>query len=576
MSLHLKISYGSRLLAVLCVLAASSAFAQTEPAVLLQPAALDTTGTYSLRRIEPALTGKGVTIAAVCRSLTYIDGKPQGDYRLNIDHACFGSRDIHFADTLHNAGVSFHSTAIGGILVGNDPAGFHPDTGEFYYEGAAPEARVDVYEFWRFVSLYVFGRKDFKADILTMSVGSVFDDWWTRGIEHLADTQGILIFAGIGNGTEVHDPVFYPGAGANIIGVGVVDSLKTDLVADSLERFSLPRPEHSSRGPTPDDRCKPDIVAPGNCLVPSAESNTGYDVSGDWSSFATPVVAGTAALIWQKAASDPALALAIAQKGGNCVMKAILMNSATKLPYWHKGRPTKDDDHLAILDYQQGAGMLNAVGAYQQLLAGRAAPGTVAPQGWDNNVLEKKPGLEHIYAFEVPEPAGQVFTGTLVWNRHFQNEFPFSPLTEADSDLTLELWAVDPENPDRTRLLDYSDSINDNVEHIWCPLDPKCTRYEIVVTFSEIAGDIEKYPSEQYGLAWRTAAADDRQNTFWHDLDLDGDIDTDDLILLMSRFAESDTANVGFGPGDLDMSGRIDTEDLNSFIIRLQQVRTIN
>jgi hypothetical protein len=44
----------------------------------------------------------------------------------------------------------------------------------------------------------------------------------------------------------------------------------------------------------------------------------------------------------------------------------------------------------------------------------------------------------------------------------------------------------------------------------------------------------------------------------------------------MSRFAESDTANVGFGPGDLDMSGRIDTEDLNSFIIRLQQVRTIN
>lgn len=139
MSLHLKISYGSRLLAVLCVLAASSAFAQTEPAVLLQPAALDTTGTYSLRRIEPALTGKGVTIAAVCRSLTYIDGKPQGDYRLNIDHACFGSRDIHFADTLHNAGVSFHSTAIGGILVGNDPAGFHPDTGEFYYEAPPPK-----------------------------------------------------------------------------------------------------------------------------------------------------------------------------------------------------------------------------------------------------------------------------------------------------------------------------------------------------------------------------------------------------------------------------------------------------
>jgi hypothetical protein len=563
---------------VLCILAAAPAgslFGQTEPGVLLQPAALDCTGTYSLRRIDPALTGKDVTIAAVCRSLTYLAGQPQNDYRLNIDHACFGSRDIHFADGLNAAaGVSFHSTAIGGILVGNDPNGFYEEAGPFFYEGAAPDARVDVYEFWRFVSLYVFGSKEFEADILTMSIGSVFEDWWTRGIEHLAGEHGVLVFAGIGNGTEVHDPVFYPGAGANVIGVGVVDSLKTGLATEALERFSLPRAEHSSRGPTVDDRCKPDIVAPGNCLVPSADSASGYEVTGDWSSFATPVVAGTATLLVQKAASDPLLSLAIAQDGGNCVMKAILMNSATKLPYWHKGQPTRDDDHVAVLDYLQGAGMLNAVGAYQQLIAGRGEPGEVVSTGWDNNALDKKPGIERVYAFDVEEPAGQVLTATLVWNRHFESGYPFSSLAAADSDLTLEVWAVDPENRDRTRLLDYSDSINDNVEHIWCPLDAGFTRYEVVVTFGEIAGDVEKYPSERYGLAWRTAPADNADSTFWYDLDLDGDIDGDDLILVMNRFVESEKGSTGFGPGDIDMSGTVDITDLTTFMARLQQTRT--
>ncbi|MBE0536985.1 MAG: S8 family serine peptidase [Phycisphaerae bacterium] len=569
----IKSSY--RIFFALCFLtvwSARSSLGQTEPGVLLQPAALDWTGTYSLRRTEPALTGKEVTIAAVCRSLTYLAGKPQDDYRLNIDHACFGSRDIHFADGLDaSGGVSFHSTAIGGILVGSDAYGFHPYTGPFYYQGAAPGARVDVYEFWRFISLYVYGSKEFKADILTMSVGSVFEDWWTRGIERLADEHGVLIFAGIGNGTAVHDPVFYPGAGSNIIGVGVVDSLKSGHPADALERFSLPRAEHSSRGPTADDRCKPDIVAPGNCLVPSADSSSGYEITGDWSSFATPVVAGTAALLVQKATSDPTLAAAVSKDGGNCVMKAILMNSATKLPYWHKGQPTKDDDHTAVLDYLQGAGMLNAVGAYQQLTAGHSRPGEVPATGWDNSVIQKKTGIEHVYSFSVAEPAGQRLTATLVWNRHFEPEHPFLSLRAADSDLTLELWAVDPENADRNRLLDYSDSVNDNVEHIWCPLDADYTRYEVVVTFSEIAGDVEQYPSERYGLAWRTAPADNGDSIFWYDLDLDGDIDSDDLILLMNRFVGSEMSSTGFGPGDIDMNGVVDIKDMQSLMARVQQ-----
>ena len=80
----------------------------------MQPAALGYAGIFGLRQSYPELTGQGVTIAAVCRSLTYIDGEPQNDYRLNITHNCFSECDITFADGLDsNAGASEQSSSPG-------------------------------------------------------------------------------------------------------------------------------------------------------------------------------------------------------------------------------------------------------------------------------------------------------------------------------------------------------------------------------------------------------------------------------------------------------------------------------
>ncbi len=550
-------------LPAIAVLPAGRAHAQEYAEASLQPAALDYAGTFRLRYLDPTLTGEGVTIAAVCRSLTYVAGEPQDDYRPNVAHDCLGEGDISFTDGLAVAGaISFHSTAIGGILVGSDRAGYHPEIGNFYYEGAAPQAKADVYEFWRFVSYHILEAKPFEADILTMSAGVVFEDWWTRGLEHLAEKNGLIVFAGAGNGSNVSDPVLYPAAGANVIGVGVVASLQSDLLIDTLERFTLPSAENSSAGPTADRRCKPDIVAPGNCLVPSADSTTGYEVSGDWTSFATPVVAGTTALLVQKAKSDPLLTAAISPQGGNCVIKAILMNSAAKLPYWHKGKPGKDDDHEAVLDYLQGAGMLDAPAAYEQLTAGRQGPGEVRVAGWDNNTIDKEPEREHVYILDIASPQDQLLTATLVWNRHFEDEYPFNAITEADSDLTLEIRAIDPDDPQRDYLLDYSDSINDNVEHIHCPLDPQFNRYEIVVTFSDVSGDTVKYPSERYALVWRTGLDETAENILWYDLDLDGDIDYDDVFVFLNKLVQSEPPAPGHAPGDINMDGKIDTQDL--------------
>jgi hypothetical protein len=546
---------------ILCAAASAGAYDFDQPP--LQPAALDYAGTFALRDIEPDLEGQGVTIAAVCRSFTYLQNMPLNDYRLNMQHQCFSDSSVGFVDGIgFEPGISEHSTAIGAILVGRDPNGYHPQLDYFRYEGAAPEAQLDVYEFWRFVVNYVFGGKPLEADILTMSVGSTFDDWWTRGINHIAGTNGLIVVASVGNGSDVFDPPLYPGAGANVIGVGVVDSIETGKFSRNLREFSLPHAEHSSVGPTYDGRCKPDIVAGGNCIVPDANSNSRYDITGDWSSFAAPVVAGTTALLVQKAKSEPNLNPAVATEGGNCVMKAILMNSAKKLPYWHKGVADKADDHYISLDYIQGAGMLNAQGAYEQLIAGQGPTGDAGPIGWDNSTIENT-GSANVYRFQILPMHNKSITATLVWNRHYQDQYPFAALTQADSDLRLELWAVDPNDPDSDYLLDYSNSISDNVEHIYRAADPNYSTYELIVTFSDPVDSNDVNPSlERYGLAWRTSETDKTESVYWYDLNCDGSIDALDFVALLKNLNQPADSDAGYLLGDINMDGLIDIKDV--------------
>ncbi|GAI04430.1 unnamed protein product, partial [marine sediment metagenome] len=211
--------------------------------------------------------------------------------RPSTEHNCLAEKQFSFNDQAELlAGISPHSTAICSILFGKDPNAFNPQLGQFYYQGAAPEAKADIYEFWHFLINNVFPGTPPDADIITASIGNQFEDWWTRGIESLVERYGLIVVAGIGNGSNVHDPLLYPGAAANVIGVGVVDSVNTENLAANLAHFSLAYPEHSSFGPTADGRCKPDIVAGGNCLAADSNEPDRYGPTGSWSSFSTPVV----------------------------------------------------------------------------------------------------------------------------------------------------------------------------------------------------------------------------------------------------------------------------------------------
>ncbi len=529
----------------------------------LQPQGLNHAGIYALRKIDPGLTGAGVKFAVISRSITYIDGEPQNDYRPSIGHDCFKAKQLGFHDQAElPAGISPHSTAICSILLGEDPDAFNPHAGQFYYQGTAPQAQADIYEFWHFLINNVFPHSPPDADIITASFGVPREYWWTRGIESLAEHYGLIIVAGIGNGSDADDPLFYPGAAANVIGVGVVDSVNTEDLATNLAHFALAYPEHSSFGPTADGRCKPDIVAPGNCLAADNNEPNRYEPTGDWSSFSTPIVAGTVGLLVQKARQDPDFSSAVSPDGGNCVIKAILLNSATKLPYWHKGRLEIDDDHQAPLDYIQGAGMVNAVGAYKHLIAGRNRPGYVSTTGWDNNLLQKTKNPQNIYKITLTQPADKFITATVVWNRHYNNAYPFEPMPEKDANLRLELWAVDPIDPNNDYLLDYSDSSVDNVEHIYCRADANYTNYEIVLSHDPM--QIDK--TQRYGLAWNVSAGYDSNSIFWYDLNADGIVNNLDFAILLTNLLNSTKSPESYLFGDINADGAIDVKDVEILI----------
>ena len=531
---------------------------------ILQPQGLESTGVYALREMDPNLTGAGVKFAVISRSYTYIDDEPQNDYRPDISHNCFKMSQFGFKDQAKlPAEISPHSSAICSILFGEDPGAFHPEIGQFYYEGVAPRAQADIYEFWHFVRSNVYTQIPPDADIITASFGSPFEHPWTRGIELLAESYGTVVVASIGNGADAHSPVFYPGAGANVIGVGVVDSVNTEDLATNLANFALAYPEHSSTGPTDNGRCKPDIVAPGNCLVAVQNEPNSYEPTGNGSSFSTPVVAGAVSLLIQKAKENPDLGPAVSPNGGNCVIKAILMNSATKLPYWHKGELPADDDDISPLDYAQGAGMLNAVGAYEHLVAGLSRPGDVPTTGWDLNMLDKTQTHQNIYEIRIDEPADKIITATIAWNRHYNTEYPFEPAPEKNCNLRLELWAVDPGNPNE-EYMDHSDSSVDNVEHIHIDANAVYTDYKIIVSFNNIENPKEPALSQQYAIAWNVQSKQETDNIFWYDINADGIVNEVDVLIILNNSTKSpDNYLIG---DTYPPDGVIDANDLGAIL----------
>ncbi len=131
------------------------------------------------------------------------------------------------------------------------------------------------------------------ADVITTSLS--YTNWYrlanldgrsavTTRMANLAWERGVLLLNSAGNrGPEASTL----GAPADAPGVLTIGSIELD---GRLSRFS-------SRGPTGDGRVKPDLVAPGSrVLIASAGTLDRYH-RGNGTSYATPLVAGLAALV---------------------------------------------------------------------------------------------------------------------------------------------------------------------------------------------------------------------------------------------------------------------------------------
>ncbi|MFC1762251.1 S8 family serine peptidase [Planctomycetota bacterium] len=539
--------------------------------VIRHPQGLERAGVYGLRQIDPNLDGQGVKISVISRSYTYSpENVPGNDYQPNLEHHCLQDKPVSLVNIqgIPSAmAISPHSTNVCSILFGHDTQAYSPTLGAFTYEGVVPGAEAEVCEFVHFYTERVLVQKDLLADVVTLSCGKD-EAWWTRSLENRVNDDGVLVVASGGNGLEAEQTLIYPGAAANLIGVGVVASVRTTDPVTNSRYFTLVYPERSSCGPADDGRCKPDIVSPGNCLVASAVDPNAYEFAGDWSSFAAPVVAGVTGQLVQKARQTPGLEVVASPESGGRVIKAILMNSAHKLPFWHKGQIAFDDDHHVPLDYAQGAGMVDALAAYEQLMAGRQEPGPVATRGWDLGELERGGDVAKAYQFHISEPEEQTITCTVVWNRHYLD--PYDMNSVSASDIRLELWARESDSGGQLVLLDYSDSTIDNVEHIFFKTRSGYQDYEIVVILNEGEDSAEQPNMEHFALAWDVSTLAEEDNIHWYDLNGDGIVNAADSALLMHYQKEQAQAD-GYALGDINSDGVIDSTDLR--MIRQNNLR---
>ena len=310
---------------------------------------------------------------------------------------CQASRVTKLSDYGGNTGWGDgHANACAGIAAGRG-------VGDGTFLGVAPGAQIwsastsgnepDIRQaFLDYTTPDVNGK---KTQIFSMSLVADIPDCgtypFTAFFDWLATNRGALV--AVGTGTS-NDKIGLPGGSYNQLTVGGLNQ--------SLTAWS-PTLGH---GPTGDGRSKPDVVAPSSMLfLPGQTSpNAWYQNPYSFDSLAIPFAAGVTAMIKQYGdqhswAWDPRVA------------KAVIMNSATKLPGW-----THTDTHP--VDEYQGAGRLNAEWAIYEYAAGQQAPGSVARRGWDLNTARRNSPVT--YTFSQAAKPGFVISATMDWWRYTQ------------------------------------------------------------------------------------------------------------------------------------------------------------
>lgn len=396
--------------------------------------------------------GSGITVSQIEANAAVPDSDEEQEkevrYYPDVDDPEFVAKTItllseHFAGT----DVSGHATKVGRYLYGGTTSmasgisdvdvweANHWNTTGFLNAGTmdAPEVETRRIENHSWIGE---GSPLFVADTL-------------RRIDYVINRDNTIVIAGLGNAHPEITPVllsnFYNG-----ITVGMTNGTHSE-----------------DRALKAAGRIKPDIVVPLNAT-----------------SFCTPVVAASAAMLLETVDGDFSLSAAANPE----VIKAILMAGATKEEF-DSWTPAAD----TYLDATYGAGELNIYNSYFILAGGEqeaSASGLVSNTGWDFNTATTSP-LGRRYFFEVPlDEEMKNLSVILTWNRKFGDSH--LDTQNALADMNLRLYRAVGFNPQGAPIV-QSTASNHNVEHLYLSsLD--AGRYVLEVT-SDTA-DVE------YGLAW--------------------------------------------------------------------------
>lgn len=259
------------------------------------------------------VTGKDIGIAIIDTGVAPHPDLTEPNNRIIAFHDLVGSEIDPYDD-------NGHGTHCAGDAAGNGTSS------EGVYRGPAPEADIiGVKVMNKFgsgmlsdliagVEWCIENREKYNIRILSMSLGSqatgkVENDPLARTVRE-AWTNGLVVVAAAGNAGPDPETISSPGIVPEILTIGASDDKNT------VERTDDEVADFSSRGPTPEEVTKPDVVAPGTDIVSlrvkgsyldkmaggSAVNDSYISLSG--TSMATPIVAGIAAQLLQ---ADPTL-----------------------------------------------------------------------------------------------------------------------------------------------------------------------------------------------------------------------------------------------------------------------------
>ncbi|KRM43999.1 S8 family serine peptidase [Lentilactobacillus parafarraginis] len=275
-------------------------------------------------------------------------------------------------DTAADSTSGFHGEEVGGVAAAN---GIEANQAK-YMKGVAPQAQLlNLKVFGGFadeipndVARAIHDAVDLGADVINLSLGLAqphqsLTDEEQAAVKYATDHGVFVSVAGSNYGhagsleTNANDlsdsttTTYEPANSGTIADPGVANSAMTVGSANTKTGSKSAMSSFSAWGPTPEFAFKPDITAPGDHIATIDENKTYTFDSG--TSFASPYIAGSAALVLQKIHKDqPNL------KG------AALVNAA-KVALMNASQPMNNSQFPGeiVSPRLQGAGVVNVANA---------------------------------------------------------------------------------------------------------------------------------------------------------------------------------------------------------------------